>query len=107
MTVPRYTAANSTETTTIRPKAQSGPEPALRDGIARAIKNVTQPAIREARMYLHMTAITEEILSCIGFPAYHSAGSVIIQYEATQATAIPSACHRSPTNRKTVVTIKS
>src|SRR6058998_1774439 len=90
MTAPRYNAPNKTDVITIRPIAPRAPDATASDGISRMIRADAQPASAEARTYFQTAAMTAAIPRRAGLPAYQSAGSVRIENDPTQVTAIPT-----------------
>src|SRR2546430_11351038 len=106
MTAPRYRAPNTKEVMTILATTLTEPD-GTTDGNPRRIMAAALPASAEARTYFHTTAMTEAMARRPGRPAYHSAGTVTTQKDATQATAIPTGPHRRPSSKSRPVTANS
>src|SRR5437868_1163154 len=91
----------------MRASAPLGSDAATERGISAITQAHAPPAKSAARTYLQREITIEETPNCIGLPAYQNAGSVRIQKDAAQATAIPSGPHGSATKNRSNVTTAS
>jgi len=101
-----YRVRNNRDTVQMRAEASTGPAATAEEWICWMILE-PHPANSAARTYFQTAASMGLMPSCIGRPAYQSAGSVRIQKDAVQAIAIPTGPQGSATTNNSSVTAAS